>query len=103
MRGSWLVLVVTVYVSLDVANPLMPGALTFGIEDSVEVRQAERFRGHDEVALASAFLLSAVTEETERRVMVSRGPVADVPRIWSPHVQRAHSSLSTPPSSSEDH
>lgn len=50
VRTSWLVLLVAVYLSLDVANPLMPGALTLGADESVEVRQAERLRVRDQIA-----------------------------------------------------
>jgi hypothetical protein len=32
MLKRWLVLALTLYLSLDVANPLMPGAVTFGID-----------------------------------------------------------------------
>jgi hypothetical protein len=44
-----LALLVVVYLSLDVANPMMPGALVFGLEDSVEVRAA-RVQDHDATA-----------------------------------------------------
>lgn len=99
----WLVLLITVYVTLDVANPLMPGALTFGIEESVEVRTAERFRGHDDPVLARAMLPSELMAPTTRQTTMSRAPAADVVRIWPPHPQRARSSLATPASPSEDH
>lgn len=45
MTLARMALLVAIYIALDVSNPLMPGALTFGVADSVEVRQAERFRG----------------------------------------------------------
>ena len=47
MTLSRLALLVALYLSLDVSNPMFPGALTFGLEDSVEVRQADRLRGLD--------------------------------------------------------
>ena len=50
MKLARLALFVAVYVSLDVSNPLMPGALTFGVEQSVELRQAERYRGQAHLA-----------------------------------------------------
>jgi len=49
MQQWWLVLALALYLSLDIANPLMPGAVTFGDDSSVELRQAERFRGHHDV------------------------------------------------------
>jgi hypothetical protein len=49
MLKRWLVLALTLYLSLDVANPLMPGAVTFTIDTPLELRQAERFRAHHDV------------------------------------------------------
>jgi hypothetical protein len=48
MRRRWPVILIMVYVSLDVSNPLMPGALMFGASDSVEAR-TDRFRADDDV------------------------------------------------------
>ncbi len=101
MRSSWLVMLVAVYVSLDVANPLMPGALTFGVGDSVEVRQAERFRGHDDAALVPAMPLF---EQGERQATaVSRAPVGAVPPGEPQQMPRARSSLPTRSAPSPDH
>lgn len=40
-----LALMLLIYAVLDFANPLMPGAVTFDAEDSVEGVRAERVRG----------------------------------------------------------
>jgi hypothetical protein len=48
-----LIFLVALYLTLDVANPMMPGALAFSVEDSVEARMAHRLRAAD-VATASA-------------------------------------------------
>jgi hypothetical protein len=44
MTPPRLTLLLAVYVLLDVANPLMPGALCFGVEDSVEARRTDPVR-----------------------------------------------------------
>jgi hypothetical protein len=102
MRASWLVLLVTSYLALDVGNPLMPGALTFGA-DSVEVRQAERFRAHHDVALLPAAALPARVEPIDRPVAASRAPAGVIHLIPASGVQRARSVLSAPSYPSEDH
>jgi hypothetical protein len=102
VRTSWLVLIVAVYVSLDVANPLMPGALTFGVEDSVEVRQAERFRGPDDAALVPTVPLPERVARTEQTA-VRWPPAADVVWSWSRHAPRARSALSALSTPSPDH
>jgi hypothetical protein len=50
MRG-WLVVLVAFYLALDLANPLMPGALNFDADDTVDA-----VRGHrDRARLMPAF------------------------------------------------
>jgi len=98
----WLVLAVTFYVSLDLANPLMPGALMFVFEDSVKARQSERFRGQDDATLSAAVLPSQRLEPVESGPAVDRMTAARVDRIWPPEVPRARSALSTPAPSPED-
>jgi hypothetical protein len=102
MRFSWLTLAVAIYISLDVANPLMPGALTFGIEDSVEIRLAERFRSHHSVVSIPATPPSERVGQIDHQTLVSPVPAGDIPRTSPSHVQRARSSLSAPASSPED-
>jgi hypothetical protein len=48
-----LIFLVALYLTFDVADPMMPGALTFSVEDSVEARTAPRLRA-DDVATLSA-------------------------------------------------
>jgi hypothetical protein len=102
VRTSWLVLIVAVYVSLDVANPLMPGALAFGVEDSVEIRQAERFRGHDDAAPVPTM---PPLERAARTSQITGrwAPTVDVPRSWALHAPLARSSLSVLAPPSPDH
>ncbi|MGH7341682.1 MAG: hypothetical protein ACREKH_14415 [Candidatus Rokuibacteriota bacterium] len=103
MRFGWLTLAVAVYISLDVANPLMPGALTFGIEDSVEIRLAERFRSHHNVVSIPATPPSERAGQIDRQTFVSLVRAADIPRTSPSHIRRARSSLSAPASSLQDH
>src|ERR671919_827231 len=96
MLASWLILAVTLYVSIDVANPLMPGALTFGIEDSVEVRQAERFRSHHDVTLLPAAPPCERVGGVDHQTVLGRVPAADIPLTFPSRVSGAPSSLSNP-------
>jgi hypothetical protein len=100
MRRCWLVLGLTLYLSLDVANPLMPGAVTFGSENSLELRQAERFRGdHDAVAPAPSFdRIDAARDDTATTVLL---PLAPGPTAF-PRARRPRSSLFAASAPSED-
>lgn len=44
---SRLTFLVALYIALDVANPMMPGALAFQADDSVEVRLARVARADE--------------------------------------------------------
>jgi len=44
MPHAWVAVVVALYLALDVANPLMPGALGLGVQNSIDSRQADRLR-----------------------------------------------------------
>ena len=100
MRLSRLALLIAFYVSLDVANPMMPGALVFGAQESVEARQADRFRAHDE-APALALAPEGLTP-IEPIVVPSRMTWA-APRTRHVHVTRSRLLLQAPAPSSEDH
>lgn len=103
MTLARLALLVAVYVSLDVSNPMMPGALTFGAQ-SVEARQSDRFRGQDDAALIPLAPLPDSLDPPERPVMLRRPPAPVMtPRSRQAHVTRSDSSLPPPPSPSEDH
>jgi hypothetical protein len=103
MLASWLILTVALYVSIDIANPMMPGALTFGIEDSVEVRQAERFRDHHDVAWLPAGPPCERVDQVDHQPVLSRVPAAAIRRTSPSRVQCARSSLCAPIASPEDH
>jgi hypothetical protein len=102
MRASWLVLVVALYVSLDVANPLMPGAVTFGLEDPLDMRQAERLRGHDVAVQSRALPVSAVQAEPRPTQVIGLSAADTAPTV-PPRGRRARSSLVAPAAPCEDH
>lgn len=106
MRGmtlSRLALLVALYLSLDVSNPMFPGALTFGLEDSVEVRQADRLRGHDDGIPLPLARASERLALPERAVAPSRAPAPLISRSRRAHAPRAHLPLRAPGPSPEDH
>jgi hypothetical protein len=96
-----LALLFAVYLSLDFSNPLMPGAVSFGAEESVKARQAERPRGA-EVSEAPPPLPTARARArpAEASCSRSRRPAPDVPCAWRALLQRSYPSLSrsAPPS-----
>lgn len=103
MKLPRLTVLVAMYVSLDVANPLMPGALSFGVEDSVEARQVDRFRGHDDVSTLPLAPASEPLAPVERSVTRSRLVTAASWHFWRAHVTRSDPSLLAPAPSPEDH
>ena len=104
MKLARLALLVAVYVSLDASNPMMPGALTFGAEQSIEMRQADRYRSQDHLALPVLRAPEGERFEQAEASLALRRPVAPVtPRSRPAPVMRSH--LSSPPaaSPSDDH
>jgi len=104
MKLARLALLVAVYVSLDVSNPMMPGALTFGVEQSVELRQAERYRG--QAPLAAPGPRPPEPEQLARTdaLVVPRRPAAPVtPRLRPARVMRSHLPSPLAASPSDDH
>jgi hypothetical protein len=71
-RLAWLILI---YVTLDFANPLMPGAVNFDAEDSVDGVHAERVRADrfETINAVTPALFHAAIVESER---ISRPVVA---------------------------
>jgi hypothetical protein len=95
-------LLFAVYVSLDLSNPMMPGALTFGAQDSVEMRQSDRARGEDDAALARLPGPERLAPP-ERSVTPLRAPAPATASSRRAHVTRSHPSAPAPASPSEDH
>ena len=101
---SRLALLVAAYLSFDVSTPMMPGALTFGVEESVEVRPSDRFRGQDRhVAPIPRVPEPERLNPSDRSLIVRRLPVPVAPRSRPAHVTRSRLSLALPASPAEDH
>ena len=95
-----LALLLVVYVSLDFANPMMPGAVTFDTDDSVEGRKADR--GRDADAVASLLpATTALRHATVRPALIGRPrPAPPGAAVWQVHVRRVYSAASESGSSS---
>ncbi|HBH01064.1 MAG TPA: hypothetical protein DDZ42_03920 [Candidatus Rokubacteria bacterium] len=105
MRGSRLaILFVLLYVAFDFANPLMPGAVSFDPDDSVEAVRASQAGAGDAAVVA-------VPPRAPERLQAPAGarPLARVasavrpPRERLGHLWRAPARLAAPPQPSEDH
>ena len=94
-----LALLVALYVALDVMNPMIPGALVFEVEESVEAHQGLRFRAHDGAARFTP------TPERLPRIeplLVPTRFASAAPRVSRTHVTRSRLASRLPPSSPED-
>jgi hypothetical protein len=98
-----LALLVALYVSLDVSNPMMPGALGFGIEESVDVVQSDRFRGQDHAALVPPAPEPRRLDPPDRSATALRPAAPGTPRVRQAHVTRSQPSSPAPASPSDDH
>ena len=104
MRASRLaILFFLLYVAFDFANPLMPGAVSFDPNDSVEAVRASQAR-------AGAATVATVPRTPERlrapgeaRPVVRAEPVILPPRERLGHRRRAPAPAPPPPQASEDH
>jgi hypothetical protein len=106
MNLAWLVWLVALYVSLDVSNPLMPGALMFGmgVGESVQVRQADRLRVDDDAGPLPLWPAPKRIEPVEQDAVLARMPAPNVPRTRQSHVEHPRRAVSTSPTvSPEDH
>ena len=75
-----LIFLVTLYLALDVANPMMPGALAFSAEESVEVRLADRLSSH---GVASAFARATERLKPVGEVLIRPQPVVRAAFSWT--------------------
>lgn len=99
MRLRRSALLIALYVALDFANPMMPGALVFGVEDSVEARHPDRSRADNDAPPFDAAPERVAAAEPVR--VPSRMTLVS-PRAPRTHVTRSR--LSLPASASlEDH
>jgi hypothetical protein len=102
MTLARLALLFAIYVSLDVSNPLMPGALTFSVQESVEVRQSDRVRGEDDAALTLVAGAERLAPSETSVTLFRPAPPVTV-RSRPPHIARSHLSPPKSASPSEDH
>ena len=104
MMLARLALLVAAYLSLDVSNPMMPGALTFGVEESVEARPSDRFRGQDpHVAPIAQVPDPQRLDPSDRALTLRRLPAPATPRSGPAPVTRSHLSSPAAASPAEDH
>lgn len=102
MKLSRLTLLLALYVSFDVSSPLMPGALCFSVEDSVEARCTDSLRIY---AGASALPLVPVPKPlapVEPGVERNRLVAAVNPCFLRAHVTRSDPSAPASAPSPED-
>jgi len=97
---SRLTLVLALYVALDLANPLMPGAFAFSVEDSVEAHTIRPIRADDSATTTSVLAPGRVEPIPE--VPWSSFPSARSPRLCRIHVTRSHQSASAAATSLDD-
>ena len=101
MRARHLIFLLGLYVSLDLANPFMPGAFNFNPDDSVDgVRlQYEVFRSR----LAVIPTPPSIRDAALKRPVVTPQP-ADPPAVseWFVDLRQRQSSSSEPPPT-DDH
>jgi hypothetical protein len=95
-----LTFLVALYLALDVATPMIPGALVFSAEDSVEVHQTSRFRAHDAV---SPSVPRRTGVRPIERILVTPRPALSAPRVRRAHVVRPRLPAPAPTPSAEDH
>jgi hypothetical protein len=90
MKLSRLTLLLAIYVSLDVSSPLMPGALCFDVEDSVEARRTDPVRsyaGISALSLVPSEPLTQVEPSVARNLLIA---------AVNPYFPRAHVTRSDP-------
>jgi hypothetical protein len=104
MTLARLALFVAVYVALDVSNPMLPGALTFGGEPSVEMRQTDRFRGqvHEAAPIPRAPEPERL-DPADRPLTLRRQRPPETLRLRPTHAARSRLSGPASAAPSEDH
>ena len=103
MKGRLLALLVLVYLTLDLGNPFMPGAVQF-VDGCLEVVDAGRPARSD---LPMPAQVEAATgpcaEPAPARTRASFSALAERPRRWEVPANRTLSDTPAPASSSDDH
>ena len=103
MKGRLLALLVLVYLTLDLGNPFMPGAVQF-VDGCLEVVDAGRPARSD---LPMPTRVDAAVghrpEPAPAQTRASFSALADRPRRWGVPANRTLSEAPAPASSSDDH
>lgn len=103
MVGTRLTLLIVFYVTLDFANPLMPGAVNFGADESIEGLTVQHHLLRQPFAYTTPALAPRLRESVDVPRAVTRGERAPVVREWIAYVRLAHSTSFDPPPLIEDH
>jgi len=102
MRARRLILLLSLYVTLDLTNPFMPGAFNFDADNSIDAVRLhlETFRSRLVVVVTPPSIA-----EAELKCPVVARPSAEAPAVrdWSVSLRQRQSSSSEPPPSLEDH
>lgn len=102
--ARWLAVLLLAYLALDFANPLMPGAVSFDPDDSVEAVRGGHAPAPDAVSFVGEPLVPAVVRAPPPRCSIARAARATrTPRERLAHLRRAPAPSATPARSSEDH
>jgi len=103
MKGRHLALLLLVYLTLDLGNPFMPGAVQF-MDGHLEVVDAGRPARSDLPLPAGVdAAMGHRTEPAPSRTRASFSAFADRPRRWWVPAKRALSDAPAPASASDDH
>lgn len=101
MRLRGLILLVAIYVTLDLANPFMPGAFEFDADRSVEATRRQPADPGMRPALPETE--APATSTSPRQVRPER-PVGPPPAVaWLSDLRARHGGPADPPSPSDDH
>jgi hypothetical protein len=103
MKGRTLALFLLVYVTLDLTNPFMPGAVTF-VDGRLEVIDASRPAGIDlPVQVGAGVARPAGGEPALARPSARPATAAERSRRWRIPARRGFSIAPEPDLSSDDH
>jgi hypothetical protein len=98
MMARWLALPLLAWVLLDFSSPLVPGAVSFDVADSVEAVRATPPSAEAPNARTATLPMAAVAPVVERAPIIPRPePVASTPRVPVRVTGRARLSADPPP------
>jgi hypothetical protein len=103
MKGRLLALLLLVYLTLDLGNPFMPGAVQF-VDGHLEVVDVGRPARSDlPIPAGVDTAMGHRAEPLPARTLASFSALADHPRRWWVPAKRALPGAPAPASSSDDH